>query len=74
MSGWTDERWSGNRYFKSCHKCVAPKRHDGCHATCEDYDREKAEYEEVRKSQKKEKDLCACILASNNRIKRHQGN
>ena len=74
MSSWTDERWSGNRYFNACHKCVAPKRYDGCHATCDDYAKDKAEYEKVRKSQAKEKDLRSCICDCSNRIKRHQRN
>lgn len=31
--------------FKCCHKCVAPKRHPGCHADCPDYAKDKADYE-----------------------------
>jgi Na+-translocating ferredoxin:NAD+ oxidoreductase RnfC subunit len=39
--------------IKCCHKCVAPKRHPGCHATCPEYIEEnqthQAEREEIRK-------------------------
>ena len=68
---WLDERWVGNRHFKACQKCVAPKRHLGCHATCTDYDDERKAYAKIKESQKRDNELCACIKASNNRIKRH---
>lgn len=29
----------------SCHYCVAPKRHPGCHDTCPEYQKAKAEHE-----------------------------
>ena len=32
--------------FECCHQCVAPKRHVGCHSTCEDYAKAKTELEE----------------------------
>lgn len=39
-------------YFECCHHCVQPKRHPGCHDTCEEYleakerrDKDKALYE-----------------------------
>lgn len=28
-----------------CHGCMAPKRHPGCHDTCPEYRKEKAEHE-----------------------------
>ena len=28
-----------------CHGCMAPKRHPGCHDTCPEYLKEKAEHE-----------------------------
>lgn len=31
--------------FECCHKCVAPKRHPGCHGHCQDYEDAKAVYE-----------------------------
>ena len=31
-----------------CKNCVPPKRHLGCHSTCEQYLREKAEYEKQK--------------------------
>lgn len=31
--------------IKCCNGCVPPKRNPYCHATCEDYIREKAEHE-----------------------------
>lgn len=68
---WLDERWCGNRYFHSCHVCVPPRRHPGCHANCKDYDNDKAVYEKVKKSMAREKEVDACIKASNNRIKRY---
>ncbi len=29
-----------------CHGCVAPKRHPGCHSTCPEYLKQRAEYDE----------------------------
>ena len=31
--------------IRCCRDCVPPKRHPGCHATCEKYAKEKAEFE-----------------------------
>lgn len=33
----------------SCKGCVEPKRHTGCHATCEDYIKERNEFEQLKK-------------------------
>ena len=38
---WRNEKGG----IKCCYKCVAPKRHVGCHDTCEEY---KAEKEELK--------------------------
>lgn len=70
---WTDERWSGNRHFKACHKCVAPKRHEGCHGHCKDYADDKAAYEIIRDSQKKENDVVALCNESFDRTCRYHG-
>lgn len=35
-----------------CKNCVPPKRHDSCHATCEEYLKEKAQFEEDKKKVK----------------------
>lgn len=32
----------------SCKGCVAPKRHPGCHSSCTDYIREKAEHDRLK--------------------------
>lgn len=32
--------------IKCCKDCVAPKRHVGCHGTCPEYLKEKAEHDE----------------------------
>lgn len=34
--------------IKCCRNCVPPKRHIGCHGTCEQYLKEKAEYEKQK--------------------------
>jgi hypothetical protein len=34
--------------FECCHKCTAPKRHPGCHASCEEYLKAKAEFERIK--------------------------
>lgn len=36
--------------IKCCQFCVAPKRYPGCHGSCQEYLKEKAEYDE-RKAQ-----------------------
>ena len=40
--------------IRSCNGCVAPKRHLGCHATCEDYLKEKAQDEAERAALRKD--------------------
>lgn len=35
--------------IKCCTNCLPPKRSSGCHSTCPDYTREKAQHEEERK-------------------------
>lgn len=40
-----------------CKNCVAPRRHLGCHSSCEDYIREKKDSDELRESMKRQKDL-----------------
>lgn len=32
--------------IKCCNGCVAPKRHPACHDHCEEYKKERAEYDE----------------------------
>lgn len=34
-----------SNYFEECHKCVPPKRHPGCHATCPHYAAGRAKYD-----------------------------
>ena len=47
--------------IKCCKNCVPPKRSPRCHSTCEDYLREKAEYEKEKsqriKKSNEEKDI-----------------
>lgn len=31
--------------IRCCYECVPPKRHPGCHATCEEYLKQKAEHD-----------------------------
>lgn len=46
--------------IKCCTHCVPPKRHSGCHSTCPEYTKEKAEHNrekaETRKLYDYEKD------------------
>ena len=69
---WNDGIWSGNRHFKACQKCVAPKRHPRCHDHCEEYAAEKAAYEEIKASMDKMKEVGACIRETDNRVKAHR--
>ena len=49
--------WANKTYIiKCCHKCVAPKRHPGCHDTCQEYKNEKAKFEAIKEAEKKEKE------------------
>lgn len=34
--------------FKSCRNCTPPKRYPGCHAHCEAYKVERAEYDRLK--------------------------
>ena len=67
---WLDERWRGNRHFKACHECVAPKRCPGCHDHCEEYAAEKAAYKEIVNSLRQEKEVDAAVKAGANRVNR----
>lgn len=51
--------------IQSCRYCVPPKRHIGCHSTCEEYIRAKKEYDaeqdEIRKENRNQNaqfDVC----------------
>lgn len=39
----------------SCKGCVPPKRHVGCHATCEDYIKESIENDKIKDKKQKDK-------------------
>jgi hypothetical protein len=41
----------------SCKGCVAPKRHPGCHSSCEEYLKEKAEYERKKAEEEKRRKI-----------------
>ena len=38
--------------IKCCYKCIPPKRHIGCHASCEEYIEEKALHEKYKNTKK----------------------
>lgn len=38
--------------IRCCKDCTPPKRHSGCHAKCEQYLKEKAEWEEAKAKMK----------------------
>lgn len=40
--------------FKSCRNCTPPKRYPGCHAHCEAYKVERAEYDRLKAKEDKE--------------------
>lgn len=67
---WNDGIWNDNRHFKACRKCVAPKRHPGCHEHCEEYAADKAAYEAVKTKLIEERDTDAAIKAGYNRVNR----
>jgi hypothetical protein len=48
--------WSGGCKIKCCKDCVAPKRHLGCHDTCEDYKKEKAEHDKSKQNERKKRE------------------
>ena len=73
MMEWLDERWRGNRHFKACHECVAPKRCPGCHDICPEYATEKVAYEAIKNSLRQEKEVDAVIRAASTRINHHYG-
>ena len=37
-----------SQIIQCCRNCVAPKRHPGCHGTCPDYLKERANYDELK--------------------------
>lgn len=51
------------KYFESCRKCVAPKRHAGCQAECPDYIADNAAWQEERLRIKAEREKEAEMLA-----------
>ena len=38
-----------------CKDCIPPKRHPGCHSTCEEYQKERKELDEYNKQQRIDK-------------------
>lgn len=44
------------KQIKCCIKCVAPKRHPGCHGTCEEYLKEKELCDQDKHALRKAKD------------------
>jgi hypothetical protein len=60
----------------SCHYCVAPKRHPGCHDTCPEYQKAKAEHEARKTAYEKKKaiqdGLNSQTFASVNRAKKNR--
>ena len=45
--------------IKCCQPCVPPKRHPGCHDTCPDYIKEKAEDAEKKEKDRKRRAVAA---------------
>ena len=41
--------------IKCCKDCIPPKRHIGCHDICEEYKKEKAEYEIKKQKERAER-------------------
>lgn len=39
--------------IRCCQECVPPKRHVGCHGTCEEYIKERAELDESKEEERK---------------------
>lgn len=60
-----------------CYKCEPPKRHPGCHATCEEYIRQKEEWEAIKEKYQaerlKEIDLTHYDVERHDRVKKHYG-
>ena len=46
-----------------CNGCVAPKRHPGCHGHCQEYLKEKAEYDTLMEAERKKKEISYGITA-----------
>ena len=66
--------------FECCMNCVAPKRHPGCHSTCEEYKKGKEMLNRRNARIKKEKDrrnmINECEIAAKDkrlREKNHSG-
>lgn len=41
----------------SCKGCVAPKRHPGCHGTCQEYLADKVEYDRIKAEHDRTRDI-----------------
>ena len=68
-----------NMPIKCCKDCVAPKRHPGCHGSCDAYIAEKAEYERLKAVYEKDRKVTNEIYASRskkvdqaNKYRRHK--
>lgn len=51
----------------SCRGCVAPKRYPGCHAVCQEYLEQKAEYDKLKAEYDKKEKLKQAILCDRGR-------
>ena len=47
--------------IKCCQYCVAPKRHPGCHGSCPEYLKEKAEYDNRKEQYNQQKAVANAI-------------
>lgn len=59
-----------------CKNCVPPKRHVGCHSTCETYIKAKEEYkkekDELDKIKRTRMDMTEVMLKRNKKLRRYK--
>lgn len=56
--------------FKDCALCKAPRRHPGCHATCERYVDARREHDKAKEQERKEKAFDGYTTAAYERMVR----
>ena len=55
-------RYDGGGKIRCCENCVEPKRHIGCHSTCEEYKQEKLKNDLAREKEREQKQKIGCTV------------
>ncbi len=56
-------------FFECCHKCIAPKRHPGCHSECPEYIEQRKLLDQRNEAEKQRKFEDSLVPAPRSKVK-----